>query len=227
MTNPRCCTSGAFLVTLTLSIVACDKQPLGPTRPDPIPSTHGVSGFVTETTDSGVVPLDGVQIKATYFGGSRIGITNTQGRYAIGVPQGDVAIEVVSGGFETLRRNVTVTAATVLDFSMVRKPAHRTLSGYVMEETAAGRVPVADVDMEAVYCPPGPRGSYSLRTATTDADGFYSIPGLCDSSSALFVYKPGYHLPPTPDPQCEGDGAECRWIEIAGNTRFDVLLVRN
>ena len=128
--------------------------------------------------------------------------------------------------FEPVTRLALLSADTVIDIQMVGS-SRSTLSGFVTEDTAAGPIPVAGVGIHVVHCPSGlPGHSDPVVFTATDAAGFYSIPGLCQGVTALFPSKPGYRLPPTDDLPCEGDGDECRWVTVAGETHFDIRLTK-
>ena len=101
-----------------------------------------------------------------------------------------------------------------------------TLSGTVYEVTPGGRVPI---DHVAVYCELCGQETHSW--AYTDANGFYSFFGVWldggpnhDSRIGKdgFADPPG--LPATTSPNPSGSG--WRDVRVAGDTRFDVELVR-
>ena|SRR5687768_15819139 len=101
-----------------------------------------------------------------------------------------------------------------------------TLSGFVFADTPTGRVPVEAL---WVYCEPCTQETHA--GTYTDARGFYSFTGvwreLSHSRIQMRFAKAGYTDPeglPTPPRQLPGTG--WREVEINGDTRFDVLLVR-
>jgi hypothetical protein len=85
-------------------------------------------------------------------------------------------------------------------------PGTPTLSGVVSELTPLGRAPVEGVRV-------GIGISSGGRSATTDTQGFYSIPGLFNVNARLYVSGEGYQPYNTS-------------ISIDGDTAFDVELVR-
>jgi hypothetical protein len=106
-----------------------------------------------------------------------------------------------------------------------------TLFGVVFETTPAGPAPISGV---TVYCDAcGELGHTWMRT---DGNGYYSFPGsletgggiwLSRDTTALWVVREGYQDPPglvrlSPLPS----GPGWRNVRIAGDTRFDVELVR-
>jgi len=220
------------LVAMALLTAACGSgsqqmpgAPSPPTPYSPPPPAFSISGVVTEQTVSGVVVLAGVRVGDSTR--SRLTISDATGGYRLsGIVTGPVQIRIDHSGFEPVTREVMVSGDTVLDFQLVRR-APGSLSGRITEVTPNGPRPVAGVDIEAVICPPEISfgGSYRLAVAESDADGFYNVLGLCSGETAVFVYKPGY-FPPDKDGPCEGDGADCVFVTISGNTRQDFVLTR-
>lgn len=96
-----------------------------------------------------------------------------------------------------------------------------TLSGSVSEATSAGRTPIAGAEVEVGVCPPLNGSPQGYERAVTDAHGFYSVPNMCAGLTYVWVAKDGYRTNPTR--QCDGD---CLFATIAGDSRFDVELVR-
>ena len=108
--------------------------------------------------------------------------------------------------------------------------AEVTLSGIVFENTPAGRRPIEGVDVL----------NGEGESATTDADGFYSLgpvwvcpcaaqPGVAAGMTFLWVRKDGYTDPSATPPSVFGPAAGSsgtRDVRIDGDTRFDIELVR-
>lgn len=86
-------------------------------------------------------------------------------------------------------------------------PGSFALSGVVTEVTPAGIAPVEGV---AVY---GGIGDDN-RAARTDRDGFYTLLGMFDGTGRVVTIKEGYAQ------------TEHKNVSIAGDTRFDIQLVR-
>lgn len=99
-----------------------------------------------------------------------------------------------------------------------------TLSGVVFELTAAGRVPIAGVDVYCDAC--GPQGHTG---AMTGSDGEYVLPGAQPGANLLLVARQGYALAradwtnPNPTPLGWLGGM---YAPVNGDTRFDIELVR-
>jgi hypothetical protein len=199
-------------------VCACDNPPTAPSGP------YTLSGVVTQMTSSGRVPIRGVFVEESNI--HRQAVTDDRGRYRLAaLPAGVATIQVSMLRFESASRSVTVSGDTTVDVELVQREQF-TLSGFVTEETAAGRGPVAGAYVEVVVCPPQPRGGHSIVEVETDISGFYSVSGMCDGTTTLYAWKPGYDLQPASDKPCGNDGEWCRWVTIAGNTRFDFQLSR-
>jgi len=86
-----------------------------------------------------------------------------------------------------------------------------TLSGTVSETTAAGPTAVAGAQVKAVIALSPERTLF----ATTDANGFYRIPGMpAGSPASLSVDKSGYIT-------------DRRSVTLDGDMRFDIQIVRH
>jgi hypothetical protein len=99
-----------------------------------------------------------------------------------------------------------VDGTLVLSPSDVYPPGTVTLSGVVNEATLTGQTPLAGALLHWYV-------SDFWREATTDRNGFYTIPGVYDQSSVLDVSLAGYQPLRTA-------------VTIKGDTRFDIQLVR-
>jgi hypothetical protein len=96
-----------------------------------------------------------------------------------------------------------------------------TLSGLVYEVTPSGRVPIEGADVEIGVCPPKGGAPLGYEKARTDATGFYAVGDMCNGVTYVWVSKPGYKT--NPPRQCDGD---CVYATVAGDTKFDIELVR-
>jgi hypothetical protein len=151
--------------------------------------------------------------------------TDSAGRYRFTrVPPGTRTITIEAGPFEPVTRTVRVSADSVIDLQLVRRPRF-TLSGTVTEATEDGHVPLSGVDVEVELCPPQMSGGTYFVSSRTDAQGFYSVPDMCDGRVFAYASKPGYAFADT-DGCDDGHFGECRWITIAGDTRFDFRMTR-
>jgi hypothetical protein len=88
----------------------------------------------------------------------------------------------------------------------VYPPGTPTLSGVVSERTPKGQAPVEGAEVWRL-------AGYGWRSATTDENGRYRMPGLYDGSDRVVTSKNGY---------VEQETA----VMIHGDTRYDVQLVR-
>jgi hypothetical protein len=101
---------------------------------------------------------------------------------------------------------------------------YHTVAGIVYEETSAGRVPVAGVDVYCDSCDP-PLG-HSLKV--TDAKGAFSFAQVPKGVIPLVLAKQGYVLPNQPD-QSGADGLG--WmgtleVVVNGDTLRDIQIAR-
>jgi hypothetical protein len=198
--------------------MACDW---GPSKWPP-EGTYSVSGTVTEVTSAGATPVRGIFV----FGGGGQTATNASGRYSLlAVRAGTRTFSIEAGPFETVTQTVNVMADSVVDFRLVRRPRY-TLSGFVTEETPAGPVPLAGIDVDVELCPPQMSGGYDFVSSKTDARGFYSVPDMCDGRVSVFAALNTSYTYASADGCNDGHGTDCLWVTIAGNTRFDFRLVK-
>ena len=99
-----------------------------------------------------------------------------------------------------------VAGALVVTQTTVFPPGTPTLFGILTVLTPMGPVPLSGVN---VY-----RGvTTGWRSATTDKDGLYSIPGLIDGTDTVSVSKEGYQT-------------HSQNLTMKGDTRFDIQLVQ-
>ena len=139
-----------------------------------IRETGRVSGRVTDPSGNGVA---GVVVRAA----GKPATTDADGRYAIAqVPVGDTEIRVdessVPAGYSVsgpLTRNVTTAGVSDVNFSTTRETG--TVSGRVTDPSGNG---VAGVTVTA-----------GGKTATTNADGDYSIAGVPTGSTSISVVR--------------------------------------
>lgn len=93
-----------------------------------------------------------------------------------------------------------------------------TLSGVVFEVTTTGRTPIEGVEVYCELC-----GAETHSWAFTDSNGFYSFTGVWttpDVRTPVWFTKEGYTDPPV------FNESGIRQVLVAGDTRFDVELVR-
>ena len=146
--------------------------------------TGTVSGRVTDPSGNGVV---GVTVSA----GGKTAVTDANGNYSIaGVPTGSTSISVVRSsvpaGYSVSgaqQKNVTTAGVSDVNFSTTRDTG--TVSGRVLGPDSKG---VANVTVTA-----------GGKTATTNADGNYSIAGVPTGTTTIEVTaSPTQYLRPAP-----------------------------
>jgi hypothetical protein len=208
---------GLSFATIVL-VCACDKVTTTPSGP------YTLSGVVTQMTSSGKVPIRGVFVEESNI--HRQAVTDDSGRFRLAaMPAGVATIQVSMLRFESESRSVTISGDTTVDVELLQREQF-ILSGFVTEETPAGRVPVAGVLVQIDVCPPQPVRFRSLEEAETDTNGFYSVLGMCGGETTLYARKLGYELLPPSGRPCEDHGEPCGRVTIAGNTRLDFSMSR-
>jgi hypothetical protein len=210
----------AVLLVFVTLMAACGS-PL-----EPSPGEYKLTGTVQLQTPDGLVAAAGVTVQETSL--RRSVTTDSRGRYSFyGLAAGVAHVRISYYIFDLIDRDVTIASDTVADFQLTTSRRLVMLSGRITEMTSTGPVAVSGVKVEADFCPPLPNGSHQLKDALTDADGNYRIDGLCEGTVVVFVTKAGYENTSPNTPFCDdGHGTECRWVTIAGDTRFDQVLAR-
>ena len=193
---------------LALSVIAagCDS---GPTRPGPVPTPtppvgviHSVSGAVTEMTEGGPVPVEGVRVEESSTHQSAM--TNANGFYSMsGIQATNSSLLASKVGYVTVTTPLIATADTRLDIRVTRVVTY-TLSGAVTEMTEGGPVPVEGVRVEE---------SSTHQSAMTNENGFYSMSGIQATNSSLVASKVGYVTVTTP-------------LIATADTRVDIRIMR-
>lgn len=206
------------LLAIVLLMAACGSPS------EPSSEGYRLTGTVLQETANGMIPRVGIPVQETSQ--HRGATTDARGRYTIaGLPTGVAHIRIDFGVFEPIERDIQIASDTVVDFQLISRPLV-TLSGRITEMTAAGPVPVSDVDVGVFFCT-RLNGRSEVSDARTDADGVYRIDGICEGPASVFVNKSGYTSTSPNTPPCDdGHGTECRWVTIKGDTRFDEVLVR-
>lgn len=211
----------ASLLALSALNAAC----VGPTPPTPIPSptptptpvglNYTVSGAVTEMTEEGLTPVEGMRVRVS--SSIESAMTDANGFYSLpGVRASSDFVTVTKDGYVQVSTPLKATADTRLDIR-VQRIVYYTLSGMAYEVTAAGRVPIEGVSLYCEVCTP----PFGHTFETTDAYGLYSFSQAPPGTAYLQVPgKEGYRYV---GPADTGLGVP---ITITGNTRFDVEFVR-
>ena len=99
------------------------------------------------------------------------------------------------------------------------------LFGVVTEATPSGSVPIEGAQVDVSSCEQSNRVGCAnpTKSATTDARGLYAVPGVYSGAQNLiWVTKAGFELPSSV--RADGEGAQL--VNVKGDTRFDVQLVR-
>ena len=208
--------SGTSFVLAIVLMSACGS----PSAPSP--GQFKLTGTVQLQTPDGLVPAAGITIQETSL--HRNVVTDSRGRYTLyGLTAGVAHVRISYYIFDPIDRDVPIESDTVSDFQLAISRRLVTLSGRITEITSTGQVPVSGVNVDVPFCPPV---THEFKGAQTDADGNYRIDALCEGTVTVFVYKAGYDYTSPNTPLCDVDTAECRWLTIAGDTRFDQVLVR-
>ena len=173
-----------------------------------------VSGIVTETTDEGEAPVEGVRITESVTRTSAY--TDARGGYRLGgLRRSTFDLSISAAGYVGFTKSVTSTSDVQLDLRMVRTPSY-VLSGMVFETTEEGRVPLDGV---VLYCD-GCGSPVGHTFVTTDADGLYRFGWTLNGKNWIqFHSKDGYRYAGPIEP----NGIP---VNVNGDTRFDIELVK-
>jgi hypothetical protein len=208
----------AGVLAVSLMTVACSPTAPDPPGEPPVPpveTTYTVSGAVSEMTDAGLVPVEGVRV--TVSSSTLSAMTDVNGFYSIaGIRAGTIVVATSKDGYVAVATPVTATADTRVDIR-VAKNGYYTLSGMAYEQTASGRVPIAGI---VLYCD-GCGAPEGHTFVTTDADGLYSfsfvLPGI---TYVQVMGKEGYLYV---GPASLSLGVP---VTTVGHTRFDFEFTR-
>ena len=225
----------SLALSLAVSTLSCgSSSPTTATAlitPTPQP-TFTLSGVVSAVTPTGLTPLEGALV---FVSGHRA-MTDGERRYSISGLEPNAfgfAVTASKAGYASQTTNLAKGVDATVDMQLVRTAIDR-LSGVVSEVTSTGRVPIEGVriDVSSMPCEEHGTGCVGFgegiglfQTATTDKNGFYSIPGLYPGKyNVIWAGKEGFddpfpaHYPDNPD------GGQA--IAISGDSRFDIQLVR-
>lgn len=204
------------MVAAAVWAAACGGSPTTPT-PDGTADDvqfYTLSGIISERGPSGLVPLAGVEVRQTNT--TQLSVTDQSGSFTLRQVPKTVAISATKADYATIRRTLTLSSDTTLDFEMKLLSA-QLLFGTVFQMTEEGPVGIEDV---WVYC--DSCGSPVGHTAVlTDRSGDYSFAWANDGVTPLMVSKEGYRLA-APAP---GSRTDTVAPLVNGNTRFDIELV--
>jgi hypothetical protein len=173
-----------------------------------------ISGVVTEMTDEGEMPVEGVRVteSATLTSAQ----TDARGAYRLsGLRRSTFNLLMSAPGYVNATKSVTASSDLQLDVRVVRLQSF-VLSGMVYESTPDGRVPLDGV---VLYCD-GCGSPVGHTFATTDANGFYRFEWTLNGKNWIQFYsKDGYRYAGPLEP----GGIP---VNVNGNTRFDIELVK-
>lgn len=178
---------------------------------DPV---FAISGIVTEMTDEGEMPVEGVSVteSATHTSAR----TDSRGAYRLsGLRRSTFTLSMSAPGYVNATKAVTVTSDMQVDLRIER---FRTfvLSGMVYENTPDGRVPLDGV---VLYCD-GCGSPVGHTFVTTDANGLYRFEWTLNGKNWIqFHSKDGYRYAGP----LEQLGIP---VIVNGDTRFDIELVK-
>lgn len=173
-----------------------------------------ISGTVTELTDEGEIPVEGVLVQESTTNNSAS--TDARGEYRLsGLRRAVTEILMTKPRYDADTIPIDASSDMRLDRRMSRFPSF-VLSGMVYESTPNGRVPLDGVVLYCDSC-----GSPVGHTfVTTDAAGLYRFDWTLNGKTWIqFVSKDGYRY----TGQLEPLGIP---VNVAGHTRFDIELVK-
>jgi hypothetical protein len=176
-------------------------------------SAFAISGVVTEMTDEGEMPVEGVRITAS--GTSTSVQTDATGAYRLGgLRRSTLDVTAFATGYVVVTKSVTTRSDFQADFRLARSGF--VLSGLVYETTPNGRVPLEGV---VLYCD-GCGSPFGHTFVTTDTNGLYRFAWTNNGKNWIqFVRKDGYRYAGPSEPF----GIP---VNVNGDTRFDIELVK-
>jgi hypothetical protein len=173
-----------------------------------------ISGVVTEMTEEGEIPVEGVRVEesATHT----FVLTDARGAYRLGgLRRSSFTLAMSAPGYLSATKAVTATSDVQLDLRVERFRSF-VLSGMVYENTPDGRVPLGGV---VLYCD-GCGSPVGHTFVTTDANGLYRFEWTNNGKNWIqFVSKDGYRYAGP----LEQLGIP---VNVNGDTRFDIELVK-
>jgi hypothetical protein len=87
-----------------------------------LPGSFTLSGFVTEATEAGIVPVEGVSVYRSEVSGYRQGTTDRNGFYSIlGMFNGAGSVTTIKEGFARTQHGVLIDGDTKFDIQLVRQ----------------------------------------------------------------------------------------------------------
>lgn len=179
-----------------------------------VDQAFAITGVVTEMTDDGEAPVEGVRIMESAK--LTTAYTNASGAYRLGgLRRSTFDLSISAPGYVDSTKSVTSTSDMQLDLRVVRAPSY-VLSGMVFEATPGGRVPLEGV---VLYCD-GCGSPVGHTFVTTDAKGFYRFAWTLNGKTWIqFISKDGYRYAGP----IESLGIP---VNVNGDTRFDIELVK-
>ncbi len=159
--------------------------------PPPVPTTTvTIKGSVVDIVTN--LPLAGVNISVA--GTTQSVITGADGDFLLeNVVAGDLAIDITSTDYQTVRFTATAPEGSIVNLGTVRltavtppPSASSTLKGRVLDIVTQGAVSGASVEVIWGGIVPG-----SLIT-TTSADGSYLVEGIPETVFSITIQAPGY-----------------------------------
>jgi C1A family cysteine protease len=171
-------TPGTYALTVTMpgyttfsnaSLVVNANQVIGVTLAT-LPAVYTVSGIVTSSSGSGLLPGALVTI------GDKSATVSSAGSYSLSISAGSYAVSVSKPGYATYSKSaVSITASQNLNFTL--QPITYTIRGTVKSGGAALA---------------GATVSLAGKMVTSDSNGAFSLVAVTPGSYALSVAKAGY-----------------------------------
>jgi hypothetical protein len=176
----------AILVGITLATAACESS-RSPAQPSvPPEASFTVAGAIYEELPNGArgLPIADARVEVAGTKTPTVATTDEAGRYTLSGLIGTLNLTVSKSGYETTTVGVGPLRADTTVEATLRAPA-RTLIGVVSETPPTATTPVGGVQVRIVSGP-----GIGLE-ATTDGNGYYSIPGVAGDFE-LSLSRAGY-----------------------------------
>jgi prenyltransferase beta subunit len=199
--------NGYITATQTASVSAGQIVDLGTIALTALPTTGFIVGTLTDTQTQIPIPQATIQVDVKNVG-SWTATTNDDGNYRLAVSPGEVTVNALAPGYESITGIATLTAGATLRFSPALFPAGTVtteptviLSGRVVDSDT--QLPLSGVTVTIIE---------TSALTNSDGDGYFSLLGLEPGEMTVNVTADGYQ------------GVQFDLLTLAGS-QFDIGVI--